>query len=232
MLQALQLSKQYGDYEALHELSLSIGAGDVFCLLGANGAGKSTTINLFLNFIQPSSGQALVNGIDVKTAPLQARKQLAYIPEVVMLYPQLTGLENLNFFSRLSGFSYRHEQLNAFLLDAGLQQDAIDRRLGGYSKGMRQKVGIAIAIAKRAAALIMDEPTSGLDPRAVEEFSTQVKKFAMQGGAVLMATHDIFNAVAIGTHIGIMKRGHLLHVMPAAAVSASDLQKIYLETIQ
>lgn len=232
MLQAAQLSKRYGDFTALCHLDLEIKKGEIFCLLGANGAGKSTTINLFLSFIQPTSGTAYVNGIDVQSSPVTARKQLAYIPEVVMLYPQLSGLENLDFFSRLSGYVYSKQQLTSFLTEAGLQQDAIGKRLNGYSKGMRQKVGIAIAIAKNAQALIMDEPTSGLDPSAVEEFSIQVKKYAAADGAVLMATHDIFNAVAIGTHIGIMKKGELLHVIEAASVTATDLQKIYLETIQ
>lgn len=231
MLQAMNLTKLYGSYQALRGIQLAVNPGEVFCLLGANGAGKSTTINIFLNFTKPSGGTALVNGIDVQQQPVKTKQYLAYIPEVVMLYPQLTGVENLRFFSRLCGFSYHNEQLQQYLQQAGLQPEAWHKRLRGYSKGMRQKVGIAIAIAKQAGALIMDEPTSGLDPRAIEEFSQQVKAFAANGGAVLMATHDIFNAVAIGTHIGIMKQGQLVHTLSAADVSAGDLQKLYLETI-
>jgi ABC-2 type transport system ATP-binding protein len=231
MLKAANLTKRYSDHEALRGINLEVQRGEIYCLLGANGAGKSTTLNIFLNFTAPTSGQALINGIDVQREPLLSKQHLAYIPEVVLLYPSLSGLENLEFFSRLAGFRYTAKQLDAFLERAGLQAAAKHKRLQTYSKGMRQKVGIAIALAKNAGALLMDEPTSGLDPKAIEEFTLQVKQFAAEGGAVLMATHDIFNAVSIGTFIGIMRQGLLVHELKARDISAGDLQKLYLETI-
>jgi ABC-2 type transport system ATP-binding protein len=213
-------------------LNLCIREGEVFCLLGQNGAGKTTTLNLFLGFTAPTSGKALLNGVPVKAGSADTKKFLAYIPEVVMLYGHLTGLENLRFFSSLAGGRHDAVALRGFLLEAGLQEDAHNRKVGGYSKGMRQKVGIAIAIAKDADVLLMDEPTSGLDPKATSEFAEIVKQLGKKGKTVLMATHDIFNAVSIATTIGIMRGGELVHTMAANQVDAAGLQQIYLETIR
>ncbi|KIO76737.1 ABC transporter ATP-binding protein [Pedobacter lusitanus] len=231
MLQAIELTKKYGDQTALNKLNLSVDPGEVFCLLGQNGAGKTTTINLFLGFTGASSGKALVNGLLVSPDQPETKKFLAYIPEIVMLYANLTSLENLDFFSRIAGFSYKKEELEAYLLKAGLQPEAFNKRVGNYSKGMRQKVGIAIAVAKNAEVILMDEPTSGLDPKATHEFSEIVKQLSKDGKTVFMATHDIFNAVNVGTRIGIMRQGSLIHTLNAQDISASDLQKLYLETI-
>lgn len=231
MLQAISLSKQYNSFRALDNLNLEIKAGEVFCLLGQNGAGKTTTINLFLGFTAATSGRALVNGEEVVPGSAAIRKHIAYIPEVVMLYGHLSALENLDYFSRLAGFVYKKEQLSEFLSVCGLQRDAHHKALMGFSKGMRQKVGIAIALAKNASAILMDEPTSGLDPKATDEFTALVLQLGQQGKSVLMATHDIFNAVSLGTHIGIMRQGCLVHTLNAADINASDLQKLYLQTI-
>ena len=230
MLQATGLTKHYGAHPALTDLNLSIAPGDVYCLLGANGAGKTTTINLFLNFVAPSAGSASINGLDVVKHPLETKKHVAYIPEQVMLYPNLTGLENLEYFNALAGQDgYTREQLLAFFDEVGLARDAAVRRLGTYSKGMRQKVGIAIALAKKAKALLLDEPTSGLDPRASNEFSQLIAKLSSQGVAVLMATHDLFRAKESGTRVGIMKDGRLVAEMTTAEVGHADLERIYLE---
>lgn len=231
MLQAISLSKHYQSHVALDNLNLEVKAGEIFCLLGQNGAGKTTTINLFLGFTAASSGKALINNKEVRSGSEETRKHLAYIPEVVMLYGQLTALENLDYFSMLAGFSYDKESLSSFLSQCGLQKSAHYKPLSGFSKGMRQKVGIAIALAKNAAVILMDEPTSGLDPKATDEFTELVKVLGAKGKSILMATHDIFNAVNIGSHIGIMRQGKLIHTLKAADINANDLQKLYLETI-
>ena len=230
MLQASGLTKHYGAHAALTDLNLSIAPGDVYCLLGANGAGKTTTINLFLNFVAPTSGTASINGLDVVANPLETKRYVAYIPEQVMLYPNLTGLENLEYFNALARQNgCTREQLLAFFDEVGLARDAALRRLGTYSKGMRQKVGIAIALAKKAKALLLDEPTSGLDPRASNEFSQLIAKLSGQGVAVLMATHDLFRAKESGTRVGIMKDGRLVAEMSTGEVGHADLERIYLE---
>lgn len=231
MLIAENLSKTYGDYKALNNLNLKLNKGEIFALLGQNGAGKSTTINIFLGFVKPTEGVAKINGISVVDHPEETKKFIAYIPETVLLYPNLTGVENLKFFSFLAGFDYDNETLTSFLSKAGLQSDAHHNRLGGYSKGMRQKVGIAIAIAKKAKVLLLDEPTSGLDPKASNEFSEILKELASEGTTIFMATHDIFRAKEVADQIGIMKRGNLISEINADEISASELEKLYLQTV-
>jgi ABC-2 type transport system ATP-binding protein len=231
MLQATGLTKKYGEHIALNSLNLTVERGEIFCLLGQNGAGKTTTINLFLGFTDATSGSALINNLEVKANDTSTKKHIAYIPEVVMLYGNLSGLENLDFFSKLAGFKYSHDLLEGFLSQAGLQKEAHKKRVSTYSKGMRQKVGIAIALAKNADVIFMDEPTSGLDPKATAEFTTICKNLAAQGKTIFMATHDIFNAVNVGTRIGIMKEGSLVHTLKTADITANELQNLYLETI-
>ncbi|RNI22073.1 ABC transporter ATP-binding protein [Rufibacter latericius] len=227
-LEAKQLRKEYQDKLALKGLELQIEPGEIFCLLGQNGAGKSTTINLFLGFIKPTAGAAYINGLEVAANPIKVKEYLAYIPENVMLYPNLTGLENLALFSSLAGFEYSPESLMQYLIEAGLPAEASTRKVGAYSKGMRQKVGIAIAVAKHAKVLLLDEPTSGLDPKASNEFSELLLKLSANGTAIFMATHDIFRAKEVGTRVGIMRAGELVDVLGTAELNANELEKLYL----
>ncbi|WP_367914760.1 ABC transporter ATP-binding protein [Leadbetterella sp. DM7] len=228
-LQTVNLTKKYDNQVALNALNLSVEKGEIFCLLGQNGAGKTTTLHLVLGFTAPDSGSIFINGSEANTT---TRKQLAYIPEVVQLYPHLDALENLAFFSRLAGYKYSKEALAGFLDKAGLEKAAHNQRLSGYSKGMRQKVGIAIALAKNADLILMDEPTSGLDPRSTAEFAEICKELASQGKTLVMATHDIFSAVNTGSRIGIMKRGSMVHTVAAGSITADELQKLYLEILE
>lgn len=228
MLEAKQLSKSYNGQAALDGVSFTVKPGELFCLLGANGAGKTTTINLFLNFITPTSGQALIGDKDVAQDSLETKKMLTYIPENLTLYPNLTGLENLDYFAGLSGKKCTKDHLHGFLSDAGLQNYAHTRRVSTYSKGMLQKVGVALALAKNARVLLLDEPTSGLDPKASNEFSELLIKMRDRGVATLMATHDLFRAKETGTHIGIMKQGVLVEQLTTDQINHTDLEKLYL----
>ncbi|WP_293002312.1 ABC transporter ATP-binding protein [Nevskia sp.] len=230
MLQATDLTKRYGDHLALNSLNLKVEPGEIFCLLGGNGAGKTTTINLFLNFIQPTSGQVSVNGIDVVAQPLEAKRHIAYIPETVMLYGSLSGIENLEYFTTLAlGQKRPRAELLDLLVQAGLAPDAAPRRVAGYSKGMRQKVGIAIAMAKNTKALLLDEPTSGLDPQAANEFARLLEQMKARGVAILMTTHDLFLAKQTGTRVGIMQRGVLAATFDTDTVGHAELERIYLD---
>ncbi|WP_020533207.1 ABC transporter ATP-binding protein [Flexithrix dorotheae] len=229
MLKATNLTKKYGSFTALNGLDLLVKDGEIFCLLGANGAGKSTTINLFLNFIEPTEGEASINSLDVTQYGKETKQLLSYIPENLMLYPNLTGLENLDFFCGVGNKKYDKEQLETLLYQSGLQPDFIHKRVSSYSKGMRQKVGIALARAREASVLLLDEPTSGLDPKASNEFSELLLDMKEKGVATLMATHDLFRAKVTGTHIGIMKEGVLIERFASDEVSFQDLEKLYLK---
>lgn len=230
MIEARQLTKAFNSVIAVDALDLTIKPGEVFCLLGSNGAGKTTTINLFLNFVEPTSGEARISGLNVVVHPVETKKKLAYIPEQVTLYRNLTGLENLRFFSRLAGSEADSDrELLAILEQSGLTEDQARRRVGTYSKGMRQKIGIAMTVAKKAEALLLDEPTSGLDPKASNDFSTLLTDLAGRGVAILMATHDLFRAKETGHRVGIMKHGRLVEVLDTATLNHTDLEQVYLK---
>ena len=198
-------------------------------MLGSNGAGKSTTINILLGFLEPDKGEAFIDDINVITSTDIARKKIGYISENVNLYPYLTGIENLNYFCKLAGENYTDENLSNILNDCGLDSDAISKKVGTYSKGMRQKVGIAIAFAKKAKVLLLDEPASGLDPLASTELSTTLKNLSDKGTAVLMASHDIFRVRETCDRIGILRNGSLIDQMDTANVTTNELEKIYIE---
>lgn len=231
MLEAIHISKSYGSHSALQDFTLTVGPGEVFCLLGANGAGKTTTINIFMGFIESSSGVTRIDGIDVIDMSHNTNQHVAYIPENLNLYGNLSGLENLEYFSGLGGKAPDKSVCKEFLISVGLQRDAINKRVSNYSKGMRQKVGIAIAKAKQAKNLLLDEPTSGLDPKASNEFARLLHDMKEDGVATLMATHDLFRAKESGTHIGIMKEGRLLHTLDSEEITLLELEQLYLETM-
>lgn len=229
LLEARGLTKRYGDTLALDTLDLSVGAGEVYCLLGANGAGKSTTINCFLDFVRPDAGSAMIGGTVAAQDPIGTKRRLAYIPETVMLYSNLSALENLEYFATLAtGGRPVRAELAQHLRTAGLTDTQLDQRVGGFSKGMRQKVGIAIALAKGADVLLLDEPTSGLDPKASNEFHRLLGLMRDRGAAVLMATHDLFRAKESGTRIGIMKAGRKVAELRADEIGHADLEQLYL----
>ena len=228
MIITKNITKKYGDFIAVNNLSFNVNAGEILCLLGANGAGKSTTINMLLNFIQPTSGLAEINGLDVTDNPVKTKGFLTYIPENLMLYPTLTAVENLDYFTKLSGKTFSIATLKSYLSEAGLQEEAHENQVKTFSKGMRQKVGIALAIAKKSKVLLLDEPTSGLDPKSSNEFMQLLTKMKNDGVAILMATHDLFRAKEVSTHIGIMRSGVLEKHASSSDFSLSELEAIYL----
>ncbi len=231
LLQAVDLSKRYEDgVLALDRVNFNVKKGEVFAMLGGNGAGKTTTINIFLNFIEPTDGEARVRNVATHKEPLQAKQNLAFVSENVMLYPNFTALQNLDFFARLGGKTeYSRDDYRKVLLRVGLQEEAHGKRLKGFSKGMRQKCGIAIAILKDAPAILLDEPTSGLDPKAGFEFIRLLEELRDEGKAILMSTHDIFRAKEVADTIGIMNQGQLVMNAPRNELGGEDLEKLYMQ---
>jgi ABC-2 type transport system ATP-binding protein len=214
----------------LDHLTLHVRGGDVYCLLGANGAGKTTTINLFLNFIPPTTGTCYIRGIDVTKDPLQAKKYVAFVSENVMLYGNFTARQNLEFFAKLGGKQdLTKEQYYQVMRRVSLQEKAFEQRVKTFSKGMRQKLGISIAIIKDAPAVLLDEPTAGLDPKAAEEFLEILAELKTEGKAIFMSTHDIFRAKEIGDRVGIMKEGRLVMERTREELQYEDLVKIYID---
>ncbi len=234
ILQAINLTKRYEDgLLALDHINFEIRPGEVFCLLGANGAGKTTTINLFLDFIPPTDGEARINGINCHRDPLRAKQYVAYVSENVMLYGNFTARQNLDFFAKLGGkISLTRQDYYRVMAEVGLDEKAFEQRVKDFSKGMRQKLGIAIAMVKDAPALLLDEPTSGLDPKAGAEFLELLQRLKEQDKAILMSTHDIFRSREIADRVGIMKGGSLVMQRTREELGHEDLQKLYLDYMQ
>jgi ABC-2 type transport system ATP-binding protein len=228
LLEARQLVVNYKNHRAIDGLDLSVPAGCVYALLGGNGAGKTSTINTFLGFNRPASGNVFIDGESPEQNPAVVRAKLAYLPENVALYEYMSGLENLDFFCKLANIRISRQHAHDLLVNTGLQTDAHDRRVATYSKGMRQKVGLAIASAKQAKVMLLDEPTSGLDPSAANDFAQRIRAAADLGMAVLMATHDLFNAKQVADRIGIMKAGRLVEEFDAHTVAHDELEQKYL----
>ena len=234
MLQISNLRKVYEDGTvAVDDVSLSIPAGEIFVLLGANGAGKTSTIMLILGFTEPTGGAVTVAGIDVQKDPLAAKKHVAYVSENVTLYGNFTAKQNLVFFTRLSGRQdVTEDEYREVFSRVGLAENAYQRRVRGYSKGMRQRLGIAIAILKNAELVVLDEPTSGLDPKGGFEFLQIVTSLKEEGKAILMSSHDIFRAKAIAERVGIMCDGKIVEIIDRQRLENVDLQEIYLEYME
>ena len=231
MLQTVNLSKTYEGNQtpSLDSLNLEIKPGQIFFMLGANGAGKTTTVNLFLNFITPSSGTALINGIDATKDPLKAKEHVSFLSENVMLYGNFTARQNLDFFAKLGGKENMTKDDYYFLLNkVGLQEEAHEKKLKTFSKGMRQKVGLAIVLAKDANNILLDEPSSGLDPKAAAELVALLKEQKAAGKTVLMCTHDIFRAKELADEVGIMKQGKLVKRLTRQEFLEEDLEQLYL----
>jgi len=231
LLKAEDLSKRYEDgVLAVDHLNLDVHPGEVYCLLGANGAGKTTTVNLFLNFIPPTTGTCFIKKIDVTKDPLEAKKYVSFVSENVMLYGNFTARQNLDFFAKLGGkLELSKEDYHQVMRRVSLQERAFEQRVKNFSKGMRQKLGISIAIIKDAPAILLDEPTAGLDPKAAAEFLEILNELKDEGKAILMSTHDIFRAKEIADRVGIMKEGRLVMERTREELQYEDLVKIYID---
>lgn len=216
---------------ALNGLSLTVGAGEIYALFGPNGAGKTTAINTILGLLPPHRGEVLVAGSSVAAAPLAARARIAYLPESVSLYPLLNGIENLRYFLLLAGRGLSDTDCRDLLLEAGLPEAAHSRRSREYSKGMRQKVAVAVALARQAQLLLLDEPTSGLDPNAAAELARLLRASAERGMAVLMATHDIWRVNETATRMGILHGGRLVGEVDPKNFATAELEQRYLRRL-
>ena len=227
LLVADNLSVSRGGRQVLESVSFAVEKGNVFALLGGNGAGKSTTLLTLLGLIEPTSGEARIAGMRVQDNPEEVRRMTAFLPESANLYPHLTARENLDYFLALAGVSPKRSHINEALDTVALAPEARDRNLAGYSKGMRQKVAIALAILRDTPLLLLDEPTSGLDPIAVDEFNALISTLSEQGTTVMMVTHDVYGVCHVARSVGLLRHGKLVTVFDAPANGQFDPETLH-----
>jgi len=221
----LHVSRQ--GQEVLTALDFHVAPGEVFALLGGNGAGKSTTLLTCIGMLQPSQGDVIICGKSAAREPESVRRSLAYLSETASLYEHLSARENLRYFLELAGNKPDPAAIEAALDTVSLQPEARDRRSAGFSKGMRQKVAIALALLRETPVLLLDEPTSGLDPIAVEEFNQLLITLCNRGVAVLMVTHDLFGACEVSSRIGLLRDGRLVNQFEAG--QDSDGNRVHVD---
>lgn len=233
ILSLRHLSQGFDGITVIDDLSMEIARGEIFGFLGHNGAGKTTTIQMLTTLARPASGTALVAGHDICVDPLAVRRSIGYVPENVRLYDTLTANENLLFFARLSGVEAPQRRVSEVLelLDCTY---LANRRLGGFSKGMRQRVGLAQAILHRPAILFLDEPTSGLDPIGIKMLRDLILRLNAEFSmTIFMNTHLISEIAKTCTSIAVLSHGKLVFHDRIEAVTArygddAALEELYL----
>jgi ABC-2 type transport system ATP-binding protein len=212
VIELTSLTKKYGSFTAVDNLSLNIGKGEIFGLLGPNGAGKSTTILMMLGLTDPTSGSVRVCGINSTTNPIEVKRKVGYLPEDVGFYDNYTGLENLLYTAQLNNIPLRKAKQNAeqLLEKVGLTNEA-GKKAGKYSRGMRQRLGLADVLIKIPEVIILDEPTLGIDPKGVQEFLELIVGLSKEEGrTVLLSSHHLHQVQEICDRIGIFVSGRLI----------------------
>ncbi len=205
------LTKKYKDITALDNLDLEVIQGEIFGFLGHNGAGKTTTINLLTTLLAPTSGSAAICGFDILKESMSVKKCIGYLPENVKFYDNLTASENLEYFAKLSGIGNPQEKIAEvleFIEFTGIE----NKKLGEFSKGMRQRIGIAQAIMHEPKVLFLDEPTSGLDPMGIKKLREIILKLNREKHmTIFMNTHLLSEVAKICTTIGVLNNGKLIY---------------------
>jgi len=210
MIQLEHLTKEYNGVRAVDDLTTAIPDGEIFGLLGPNGAGKSTTILMLVGLIEPTEGRCLINGLDVARDPITVRKQIGYMPEDVGFYPTLTAAENLTYFGRLYSMDEKilTGKITGLLEQVGLE--GVTKTVGGYSKGMRQRLGLAKALLNNPSVIILDEPTANLDPQGVADYRRIIRDVAKNGTTVVVSSHILEEISKVSTSVGILAAGRLV----------------------
>ncbi|MDY3250704.1 MAG: ABC transporter ATP-binding protein [Candidatus Choladocola sp.] len=206
------LTKRYGDKIAVNDLNLEIRRGEVFGLLGPNGAGKTTTILMLLGLTEPTAGTAEILGMNCTRNPLEVKTKVGYLPDNIGFYSDMTGRQNLRFTGRLNGLEgpEMEERINHLLERVGMT-DAADRRAGTYSKGMRQRLGIADVLMRDPEIIIMDEPTLGIDPEGMRQLLSLIQELSWEDGrTILISSHQLHQVQQVCDRVGIFVEGRLI----------------------
>jgi ABC-2 type transport system ATP-binding protein len=210
MIQFEHLSKEYGGIRAVNDLTAGIPSGEIFGLLGPNGAGKSTTILMLVGLIEPSAGCCRIDGTEVATNPIAVKKHIGYMPEDVGFYAMLTAEENLTFFAKLFRMEPKEYKKRIPDLVSLVGLDGVTKQVGGYSKGMRQRLGLANALLNDPAIIILDEPTANLDPQGVADYRRIISGVAHEGKTVFVSSHILSEVSRVCTSIGLLSKGRLI----------------------
>jgi len=235
MIETKALTKKYGDLLAVDSLDLHVEPGELFVFLGPNGAGKTTTIKILTCLLQPTSGEALVGGINVVESPNAVKKIMGYLPETPFLYDKLSGREFLQFVADMHGVRKKHDRIDKFMEIFDLSASA-DELIEGYSLGMKKKIAIGAALIHDPKILFLDEPTGGLDPRSARMMKDLLQDVCSRGTAVFMTTHILEVAEKMCDRVGIINDGKLVKVgtmdelrSEARETASGSLEEIFLE---
>ena len=236
MIELRHVSKKFGSFTAVDDISLTVQKGEFYGFLGPNGAGKTTTIKMIAGLFTPTRGTIAVDGFDVASRPLEAKQKIAYVPDQPFLYDKLTGREFLYFVGGLysMGKEDLHERIGA-LLEQFEIGDWIDKRTEEYSQGMRQRITICSGLLHRPATIIIDEPMIGLDPRSAKVVKDTLKRLSRGGATVFMSTHSLAVAEELCDTIGIIKAGKLIFSDSLAALQQykrqydGKLESVFIE---
>ena len=220
IIKLVELSKSYGSHVVVDKFSLAIKKGEVFGLLGPNGAGKTTVILMIMGLTEPDSGIVNVSGINPAKKPIEVKRRVGYLPEDVGFYDDMTGLENLIYTARLNGFSLDESRQKAedLLSKTGLSEHAW-KKAGKYSRGMRQRLGLADVLIKNPEVIILDEPTLGIDPSGIRDLLDLIIKLSREEGiTVLFSSHNLYQVQQVCDRVGLFVNGKLL--------AEGDIQKL------
>jgi ABC-2 type transport system ATP-binding protein len=219
------LTKHYGEVEALNDLDLEVHPGEVFGFLGPNGAGKTTMIRTVLDLIRPTRGRAEILGLDSHRDVVEIRRHVGYLPSDLSMYERLTGKDMITYFANLRGgvdWSYVDE------LASRLKAD-LTPKVGDYSSGNRQKVGLILAFMNRPRVLIMDEPSTGLDPLIQREFQRMMREVAGEGRTVFLSSHTLSEVQAVADRVGVIREGYLVEVSKVADLRSKAIRTVELQ---
>ena len=225
------LTKKYGDYTAVDHVNLTINQGDVFGMLGPNGAGKSTTILMMLGLTEPTSGNVEICGFNSTTHPIDVKRKVGYLPEDVGFYDNITGIENLRYTAQLNGIptAKANIKIEQLLKRVGLEGQG-EKKTGKYSRGMRQRLGLADVLIKDPQIIILDEPTSGIDPAGVVEFINLIHELSEKDGlTILFSSHILDQVQKACQRVVLFNKGQLLAEIDLAEMKekGEDLSDIY-----
>ena len=227
VLNAQSLTLKINQQTILNKLTFSVQKGEIYALLGGNGAGKSSTLKTFLGFNKPTDGKVEVLGQSLDDSLALLRSKMAYLPESATLYPHLSARENIHYFLSLASIKKSDAEVNDAFKRVALQESAWERHMQTYSKGMRQKTAIALALLRQAPIFLLDEPTSGLDPIAIDEFNLLVRELANSGASILMVTHDVYGACQVADRIGLLRSGELVGEFSAPTNGRIDTEQVH-----